>query len=433
VTRPKLLLADDSVTIRKVVELTFADEGVEVTTVADSEAAMARFLDDQPNIVLVDVGLPGTTGYDICEMIKSDETTSHIPVLLLVGSFEPFDQDAAERSGADGFLTKPFHSIRDLVNRVHELLGTRQKPPVDEVIDFDTTLSADGDNDDIDDLYERSFAETVPIDNFETVTGFEVDEAFPGETNSEEALFAEEKTPSEMVRVTDEEASAEQVATGEEYTPANEEPSEREETATGSEIDAVDEPVRSVPALESDWLDDEMIETVRSASPDEMQVAESEAVAAVGKYDEAPAAEVDIEPIKEFDWSPAAIVTAADEKEIGAAAGSGSPFDPLIPLAEAHEEHVTEELPDLRTEKIPEVPIEAGNGMGEEPDHDMVLDEAVPVLPPVVEPSTELIDLIVSRVMERLSDRAVREVAQEAVPRIAERLMREALEEDRNK
>src|SRR5688500_609747 len=115
VTAPKLLLADDSITIRKVVELTFADEGIEVTTVGDSAAVMEKFVEIQPDVVLVDVGLEGTNGYQICEMIKQDEATKHIPVLLLVGSFEPFDQDEAERVGADGFLTKPFQSIRDLV------------------------------------------------------------------------------------------------------------------------------------------------------------------------------------------------------------------------------------------------------------------------------------------------------------------------------
>ncbi|MFL6373544.1 MAG: PleD family two-component system response regulator, partial [Pyrinomonadaceae bacterium] len=186
-TRPKLLLADDSVTIRKVVELTFADEGVDVTTVADGERAMSKFVEIHPDIVLVDVGLPGTDGYHICEMIKSDESTSHIPVLLLVGSFEPFDQDAAEESGADGFLTKPFHSIRDLVNRVHELLGTQQQMGIDNVVDFDTTMTDTAhDNEDIDDLYERSFAETVPIDDHETAASLGSLQTFPDEVIAEE-------------------------------------------------------------------------------------------------------------------------------------------------------------------------------------------------------------------------------------------------------
>src|SRR5687767_128008 len=104
---PKLLLADDSVTIRKVVELTFADEGIEVIAAADGDMAMQRFVESRPDIVLVDVEMPGQNGYKICELIKQDEETRHIPVLLLVGSFEPFDQTEAERVEADGFLTKP--------------------------------------------------------------------------------------------------------------------------------------------------------------------------------------------------------------------------------------------------------------------------------------------------------------------------------------
>jgi len=77
---------------------------------------MQKFVEIQPDIVLVDVRIQDTSGYRICEMIKQDEGQKHIPVLLLVGSFEPFDHDEAEPGlGADGFLTKPFHSIRDLV------------------------------------------------------------------------------------------------------------------------------------------------------------------------------------------------------------------------------------------------------------------------------------------------------------------------------
>lgn len=156
-TTPKLLLADDSATIRKVVELTFADEGIDVFAVADGDAAMIKFVEVQPDIVLVDVEMPGPSGYQICAMIKQDEATKHIPVLLLVGSFEPFDHDEAERAGADGFMTKPFCSIRELVARVSELLGT-DTPPQAAV--FET--------DDISELYNRRFADTLPIPDYET-------------------------------------------------------------------------------------------------------------------------------------------------------------------------------------------------------------------------------------------------------------------------
>lgn len=153
---PKLLLADDSVTIRKVVELTFADEGIEVIAAADGDAAMQKFVESQPDIVLVDVEMPGQNGYKICEMIKQDAATRHIPVVLLVGSFEPFDQTEAERVGADGFLTKPFHSIRELVTRVRELL---QPEPL--------LVPSGPDTDDIEHLYQSSFSETAPGDQAE--------------------------------------------------------------------------------------------------------------------------------------------------------------------------------------------------------------------------------------------------------------------------
>ena len=146
-SKPKLLLADDSVTIRKVVELTFTDEGLDVTTVANGEEAMQKLAEIQPDIVIADVNMPEPTGYQICEHIKQNEATRDIPVLLVVGSFEPFDQTEAERVGADGFLTKPFQSIRDLILRVDELLGTESRAAP-------AAASAD-----IDNLYEQSFVE----------------------------------------------------------------------------------------------------------------------------------------------------------------------------------------------------------------------------------------------------------------------------------
>src|SRR5687767_3663478 len=67
--------------------------------------------------------MPGRSGYEVCEHIKRNERFRHIPVMLLVGSFEPFDEAEARRVGADDVLTKPFQSIRQLVNRVGTLLG----------------------------------------------------------------------------------------------------------------------------------------------------------------------------------------------------------------------------------------------------------------------------------------------------------------------
>ncbi len=123
VTGRKLLLADDSVTIQKVIDLTFGDEGIEVTTVSNGEQAISMLEELEPDIVLADIFMPGRSGYEVCEHIKRDERFRHIPVVLLVGSFEPFDEAEARRVGADDYLTKPFQSIRQLVNKVTSLLG----------------------------------------------------------------------------------------------------------------------------------------------------------------------------------------------------------------------------------------------------------------------------------------------------------------------
>ena len=127
--RPKLLLADDSPTIQKVVSLTFGDEGMEVVAVGDGAGALrALEADPPPDLLLADVVMPGPDGYELCERVKRDGRLSHIPVVLLVGTFEPFNEAEARRVGADTVLTKPFQSIRDLVSKVGSLLGGEPKP-----------------------------------------------------------------------------------------------------------------------------------------------------------------------------------------------------------------------------------------------------------------------------------------------------------------
>ena len=144
----KLLLADDSITIQKVVNLTFADEGVEVLSVGDGDAAVQRISEEFPDIVLADVNMPGRTGYQVCEYVRGDERTRHIPVLLLVGAFEQFDDAEAHRVGASGHLTKPFQSIRQLVNQVTDLIEeSRQtravvEEPVSEPVPQEPETSA---------------------------------------------------------------------------------------------------------------------------------------------------------------------------------------------------------------------------------------------------------------------------------------------------
>ncbi|HEX8558358.1 MAG TPA: response regulator [Pyrinomonadaceae bacterium] len=131
--RPKLLLADDSPTIRKIVSLTFGDEGFEVVAVGDGvEALRALAEEPPPDVLLADTVMPGPDGYELCERVKRDGRLARVPVVLLVGAFEPFNKAEARRVGADTFLTKPFQSIRDLVSKVGSLLGGGESREEDE-------------------------------------------------------------------------------------------------------------------------------------------------------------------------------------------------------------------------------------------------------------------------------------------------------------
>ena len=307
--KPKLLLADDSATIRKVVELTFADEGVVFFSATDSQTAMERFVEVQPNIVLVDVNLNGgTNGYQICEMIKADAATRHIPVLLLVGSFEPFDQTEAERVGADGFLTKPFQSIRDLVTRVSDLLNAAagQSTPNEPVTPAASPTA------DIDNLYLSSVSETIEPDEFE-----KIDEMF-GDAG----------------------------------------------------------------------LDDELIETTY---PDGDIDEEIDPLTAEAKPDQ---------EMKSFDWS-------ADAKISDESATVSNDFNPLgdllddLPFTPIRHDDPLKSKTELQSTVLTEEPTEL---------------------------SFEMIDKIADRVVAKLSDRVVRDIAKVEVPRIAEKLIREALE-----
>jgi CheY-like chemotaxis protein len=119
--RQKLLLADDSITVQRVIELTLADEDLDVLTVGDGEQAVECLAREQPEIVLADVNMPGRDGYGVAEFVKQSPIyAGRTRVVLLTGAFEPIDQARADRIGIDGVLAKPFEPqvAIDLVRRV---------------------------------------------------------------------------------------------------------------------------------------------------------------------------------------------------------------------------------------------------------------------------------------------------------------------------
>ena len=124
----KILLADDSLTIQKVVELTFSDSDYELICVSNGQKALDQVLENRPDLILADVVMPEKNGYEVCEAIKGDPATARIPVVLLSGTFEPFDRDRAERIGADAIVSKPFDS-HQLLAQVDALIARAPSAP----------------------------------------------------------------------------------------------------------------------------------------------------------------------------------------------------------------------------------------------------------------------------------------------------------------
>jgi CheY-like chemotaxis protein len=127
----KILLADDSLTIQKVVELTFSDSEYDLVCVSNGQRALDRIAaGDVPDLILADVVMPEKNGYEVCEAIKANPATARIPVVLLSGTFEPFDRDRAERLGSDAIVSKPFDS-QQLLRQVEQLLS---RPPAEVAV-----------------------------------------------------------------------------------------------------------------------------------------------------------------------------------------------------------------------------------------------------------------------------------------------------------
>lgn len=120
----KILLADDSITIQKVVELVLAEEDFEIKSVNNGEDALNVISSFKPDIALVDIVMPKVNGYQLCEKIKSNPETSDIPVLLLAGAFEPLDEELAKNVGADDHIIKPFES-QELISKINSALTSR--------------------------------------------------------------------------------------------------------------------------------------------------------------------------------------------------------------------------------------------------------------------------------------------------------------------
>jgi len=163
----KVLVADDSITIHKLVSLALKEEDVEIYTVSNGFDAVEKIKEIKPDVVLADIFMPRKTGYEVCSFVKSNPELSYIPVVLMVGTFEPFDEDEAKNSGYDGVLVKPFETeqlLQIVRSSIQKSLSNRSK-----------------DGDSHEEYLETSLDETVAVDEIYEEDGVdEVEREIPG-------------------------------------------------------------------------------------------------------------------------------------------------------------------------------------------------------------------------------------------------------------
>jgi CheY-like chemotaxis protein len=143
--RVKILVADDNRSIPKKVAEALKVQGHEVRGVAHGEAAVKMLPEFMPDLVLADVFMPVRNGYEVCEYVKNDTRFAHIPVVLLVGAFDPVDQHEVKRVRADGLLKKPFDPLDDLLAMVRTMgeKSAQARPDAEKKspeVNFESTL-----------------------------------------------------------------------------------------------------------------------------------------------------------------------------------------------------------------------------------------------------------------------------------------------------
>jgi CheY-like chemotaxis protein len=446
----KILLADDSLTIQKVVELTFSDSEYDLLCVPNGQRALEKVGEEAPDLILADVVMPEKNGYEVCEAIKANPATARIPVILLSGTFEPFDRDRAERLGCDAIVSKPFDS-QQLLRQVEALLSrapeevpsnatmaipimTNPQPPASATtVVVPERAHADSS------FAEEDFTATVRVPH-RVEGGPDLFEEEYGQADVESAIAAFEKAHPEF--------------------------SHPEETATAAAMDlgdstAVEPPVDHREAAESGALAGWLRQDAESDSASETETFQGDRVSLEPPAPAAPApfwAPRDPEP----ELQP--IPFAADDS---AARHSTVPSAPMradeaptqqIPLsadyaslsresvapasisdADRDTDRTKRETPAAASSPAPAAPSAEAPAPGSVSREIELLAETTSIgqlkemLSSVSRPegglSDDEIDRLASRVVERLSEKIVREIAWEVIPDVAELVIKQRIKE----
>jgi CheY-like chemotaxis protein len=393
-----ILLADDSITIQKVVELTFSEADYRVICVSTGGQALKKVAEIRPDIILLDVIMPEKNGYEVCEQLKRSPSTRGIPVLLLTGTFEPFDKKRADAVGANGHVTKPFES-QVLVGKVEELIASTPAVSSDEHGGQMDIISGG----DIYHVDPGRASEGLRAVNPPAATSAAGPSGFPLRETLAPMSQAAPAMPPFSAHAPDREAEdrEEIVRPHPAMTPPD-------PGAGGSYIGFAD--VGMATGLEGevvpDRFDDPESAAMRNSRLGEALPMAGAEDAFKGSFEQ----EFDL-----VDEVPAGRPAAADADE--GPAWSPPPEAPPAETWQTIDEPSEVERPapsslptQVSSAPAPPAPGTAGDGKG-------------------VALTPEMIDLIADKVVERLADRVVREIAWEVVPGVAETLVRRRIKE----
>ena len=383
---------------------------MEVVSVGDGLLALEELEHITPDVILADAFMPGLNGYELCRSIKDDKRFAQIPVMLLVSSFAPFDEAAAHRAGADDIMTKPFQSIRQLVNRVGSLLAAND-----------------------DKIASRHDTSTLGLAGTEFATPPVAISQEPDNQSNVTVLVEAAQLETEQSH----EASGSACAPDIEF-----------QTADTARLERVfDEPKPEVSA-ESWQVEDTveiepvLIETEIDATPIEA----AQVVTTVANSEESPMTQIHNQPRPNFDGA----LLDLDESDFSAASIADDvvldlDFEEAAPIqveagfpqqataiAEALPAPVQPDDTSVATQEVlnatatPE-PSSAIDEVVNAPTHQ----DQAPALSTVEVLSAQQIDAIARRVMDQMSDKVVREIAWEVVPELSELLIKKKLAEQK--
>jgi len=125
--RPRVLVVEDEPDMNNLLAEVLRAFGFEPVQAADGRQALDRLCEQPPDAVLLDLMLPGMSGYELCRRLKTSEETASIPVLILSALDRQPDRQAAFQAGADDYMTKPF-APETLIERLRECLRERPRP-----------------------------------------------------------------------------------------------------------------------------------------------------------------------------------------------------------------------------------------------------------------------------------------------------------------